>query len=111
MNHREKVEAQKQKMTGKGLYLLKNITKADIMLPKISQDGKQIVAPGQCFRGDSYLKEQMQGSVALVEDLSHTVQTLILEQPPTVNTTGEVNHYFQTVEFPNIDGDNLLILD
>jgi hypothetical protein len=110
MNQHEKAMAMKARTIGTGMYLMKNTTKADIMLPKISADGKSIIGPGQCFRGDSYLREQMRGSISVIEDLSNAgKESLILEQPPTITSTGEVKS--QVKQNEQMSGKDVLLVE
>jgi len=89
----EKKNEMLAKTTGKGLFLYRNHTNSDIMLPKMSNDGKQIIPPSGCFRGDDYFMNNMRGSLTIVEDLSNhgkKPEQMLVEVPPAFNVQGEV---------------------
>lgn len=108
----EKRDKLKEQTTGTGLYLFRNTTKEDIMLPKISNDGKQVIPSGGCFRGDDYFLKSMRGSVSIVEDLSAHIKVakqILVEQPATFCKQGVVELKDSQKESVLDSGDVLLL--
>jgi len=86
---------------GEGLYVYRNASKADLLLPKPAKNGVKLVGPGKEFQGDSYFMEMVKtNAIRLVKTLITPEQErglmaeekLILDQPDTVTTQGKVEH-------------------
>jgi hypothetical protein len=85
---------------GEGLYVFRNASKADYMLPKPAKNGAKVIKPGQEFQGDSFFMELVKtNQIRLVKTLITPEQErglmedkLILDQPDTVTTEGKVEH-------------------
>jgi hypothetical protein len=86
-------------LSGTGVYLFKNNSKADIMLSKPTNEGYKVVSPGQEFRGDSYFKKLVGQGLTFLRDETPIVvdegkimaqEKLILDQPDQVTTQGKI---------------------
>lgn len=75
-------------------YKFRNNTKADLGLPKPSEDGRNAIAPDGEFIGDSYFLCMVPQCLVIVEDLSmkNNENKLITEQPPVVTNEGKVEY-------------------
>jgi hypothetical protein len=99
-------EASKRALDGIGLYRFRNHSRADLILPKPTNNGRKIIGPGKEFEGDSYfLKLVKTHQLMLVEVLDTGVEkmneeTLILDQPQTFTTKGAVEHVVQPQSKP-----------
>lgn len=108
-NERKEIRTEmiKNAMAGKGLYLYRNNTNADITLPKPTNSGIRTVAPGKEFQGDNYFMQLVkQGLLRLVKELQSPEnqnegvkmeEKLILDQPDTINNKGKVEHVVSKV--------------
>jgi hypothetical protein len=92
---------------GYGLYVFKNHTKGELMLPKPSACGKRRIAPGQTFEGDNYFlslvkshlvtlesqitsPEQERADNLEKENVLMEQKKLLLDQPDKVTNKGKV---------------------
>lgn len=97
-------------LKGEGLYVYRNASKADLMLPKPAANGQKYVRPGDEFQGDSYFMEMVKtNQVRLVRTLITPEQErgtkmneekLICDQPDIVTTQGKVEHVVVTEKKP-----------
>jgi hypothetical protein len=109
MNRYERAEFQKKKLAqslhGEGRYLFRNNTSGGLMLPKETLNGSRTVAVAGTFEGDSYfmamvhthelrlVREIEAPKPKGIENAIMNEQKLILDQPPTVNGQGTVEHH------------------
>lgn len=105
MNRYERREFQRVKLTrdlqGSGLYVYRNNSDAELLLPKPGADGVRSVAPRAEFRGDDYFKGMVRTNeliqVREVEAPQRgdclTSEKLILDQPDAVTADGPVEHH------------------
>lgn len=102
LNKYESRQYRKQKLDfstrGSGLYVYKNHTKADLMLPKAAENGVKNVPPGGEFQGNSYFMEMVRkNELRLVRTLipegeKPVEEKLILDQADIVTSEGKVEH-------------------
>jgi hypothetical protein len=99
-------EYRKKKMEratqGEGLYIFRNKTSGDLMLPKPAEGGVRTVTSGQEFQGDSYFMCLVKtNQCSLVQELVSPKQTreqkmqeekLLLDQPDQITAAGQVEH-------------------
>lgn len=90
-------EALKKRLQGTGLYEYRNNTRGDLSLPKPDINGRQIVPPGQTWKGDSYFMFLVRDTheATLVEVLKEdnmSEEKLILDQPDQITEKGKVEH-------------------
>jgi len=95
MQRRQQIIADRLKGTGKFIY--RNNTRGELTLPKPSLDGKKTVPPKGEWLGDDYfmalVKTHDATLVREVEERKTVSETkLILDQPPTVTSSGQVEH-------------------
>lgn len=101
----ESREYRKKKMEraiqGEGLYIFRNKTPGDLMLPKPAEGGVRTVPSGQEFQGDSYFMCLVKtNQCSLVQELVSPQQTkeqkmqekLLLDQPEQITAAGQVEH-------------------
>jgi hypothetical protein len=92
-----------QDLKGEGLYIFRNNTSGDLMLPKPDASGLRTVAKGAEFQGDSYFMQMVKNNQCrLVKELVSPQQEkemnmsmqekLILDQPEMVTSEGAVEH-------------------
>lgn len=92
-------------MSGEGLYLFENHTKADLSLPRPTKSGIRSVGPGKQFQGDDYYMQLVRnGHLRLIKVLQTPEQEralteatmqqekLILDQPDQITEHGKVEH-------------------
>lgn len=84
---------------GKGVYIFENNSNSDLLLPKLSLDGKKIIGPHKAFRGnDFFLKMVKTNELKLIQVIDTgdnkvmNENKLILDQPDMVKSTGKVEH-------------------
>ncbi len=95
------------KTAGYGLYVFKNHTKGELMLPKAAANGKRRVARGEEFEGDNYFLSMVKShDLILVREITSPAQEradkeqvqlmeqkkLLLDQPDKVTNEGKVEH-------------------
>lgn len=122
MNYYERKEYNKNKfitsLAGSGVYVYRNKTTADLVLPKPSLNGLSMIGPGQEFQGDSYFQSMLGKELSLVRVISsnddHIIekennqeelkmneeQVLILDQPDIINDEGKVEHVIKNNKKP-----------
>ena len=93
-----------QKTAGYGLYVFKNHTKGELMLPKAAANGKRRVARGEEFEGDNYFLSMVKShDLILVREITSPAQEradkeqvlmeqkkLLVDQPDKVTNEGKV---------------------
>ena len=107
-------QKRKAALSGSGLFIFRNNTSGELMLPRPTKSGKTRLAPKEEFQGDDYymfmvrnnelrLVRQLEPPTGVVQAVKVTEQVMaehhtaadhiIVEQPPTVTTEGteEVN--------------------
>jgi hypothetical protein len=111
LNKYERSAQQKEllesRIRGEGLYVFKNHTKGELMLPKPTASGKRRLAVDEEFQGDSYfmgmVKSNMlilvreitsiaQDRVNKLEEKTVAEQKLLLDQPDRVTNAGKTEH-------------------
>ena len=97
-------------LKGEGLYVYRNATKADLVLPKPAKNGVKMIGPGKEFHGDSYFMQMVKtNEVRLVrtlitpeeqKEIKMAEEKLLLDQPDTITTEGTVEHVIVKPELP-----------
>lgn len=85
------------KKSGSGLYLYKNRSGGELLLPKAAKDGKIRIPNGELFIGDDYFKYLFYPhSISIVQELEKPgdedmkESVLLTEQPPVYTEQGQV---------------------
>lgn len=76
--------------SGDNKHIFQNNTKAELMLPKPTSNGKKLISPNEQFIGDeSYFQ------LVKTNELRYIGQTekLLTEQPPLITKDGKVEHH------------------
>ncbi len=104
LNRQEKRAVNEQKIKnalhGEGLFEFQNNTKGVLTLPKFAEGGVKYVAPGKNFTGDSYFLQMVRSNdLRLIREINLNTEggnmedkKLILDQPKTVTSKGQVEH-------------------
>ncbi len=116
MNKLERVDNARKtiaaRTAGYGMYVFKNHTKGELMLPKPTANGKRRVAKDEEFEGDNYFLAMVKShDLILVREILSPAQQradklelvekekvlmeqkkLLLDQPDTVTSLGKVEH-------------------
>jgi len=90
-------------MSGEGRYLYENNTDATMTLPRPTKSGVRMVGARKQFQGDNYYMQMVKvGHLRLIKELQSPEQEkaamareeekLILDQPETVTSQGQVEH-------------------
>lgn len=96
----ERAEKLKKIFEGSGIYIFRNRTSGDYSLPKPALDGRKTIPKGETFKGDSFFLKMVPRELILVEIVEEQKQMekLILDQPETVTTDGQIEHVKQDDE-------------